>query len=293
MISILIACYNQDILTLISSIHAQGEALNIEFEIIAHDNGLDDEIQTTMQKQLEPLTHFHYYCRQSDSTRSASRNWMASKAKYPYLLFIDGDSAVVDDEFLRRYVSLLPTESIWVGGTAYRKDPPPTESKLRWIYGVAREMTSARDRKTLSSYGFSSFNFMIPKAVFDTIGFDEKIQAYGHEDTLLGQELIGTGHSIDHVDNPLYHEGLDENAVFLKKSAIGIQTMVELYQQGKLKEDTRLISTYRKLKGSGLLFLFKIFLNLSEGRLEKNLLGDNPKLKYFDIWKLGKLSKLM
>ena len=56
--------------------------------------------------------------------RSASRNWLASQAQFPYLVFLDGDSALPDDHYVDRYFGLLPPN--WFGWVE-----PPTAGKRR------------------------------------------------------------------------------------------------------------------------------------------------------------------
>lgn len=293
MISILIACFNHNIEELVRDLLDQGRALECPFELIIHDNGNDSILQTRQKKLFNSIPELRYANQQSDNSRSASRNWMANQAKYPYLIFIDGDSAVVDNDFIRRYVEQLPTENVIVGGTAYRLTPPTKERKLRWAYGVEREQLNAEERTSQGNQGFSSFNFLMPKIVFEKVQFDETIKAYGHEDSLLGKELVATGIRIQQIDNPLYHEGLDENQLFLDKTAEAVSTLASLVAQAKLGREIRLFAAYSTLEKSGLKLISCGLLRILRPLITYQLNSSRPIMKLFDLWKLSHLCDAM
>ena len=81
----------------------------------------------------------------------------------------------------------------------------------------------------------------------------------------------------------------DENALdFLSKTEIGICNLVNLYKENPLLiKDIKLINAYLFLKEWRLerfsLFLFKIV----KPYLKSRLLKPNPKLFYFNFYKLG------
>jgi glycosyltransferase involved in cell wall biosynthesis len=292
MISFLIACYEQDIRALVQSIHLQGKQRPEAFEIIAHDNGPDPSIHEMLQREFQELEGVRFEAGKSSPSRSASRNWLASQAQFPYLVFLDGDSAPPDTRYVDRYFDLLPTDSVWVGGTAYRQEAPEKGRRLRWVYGRAREERSARSRSSAREYGFSSFNFLIPASLFRSVQFKESIMDYGHEDTLFGVELADQGIHLSHCDNPLLHEGLDEDAVFLEKTRTGIHTLLQLIQEGTLKKGTRLYERYRRIQKFGLAPLYKLLFGMLRGAWERNLKSARPSLILFDLWRLGVLCEL-
>ena len=133
-------------------------------------------------------------------------------------------------------------------------------------------------------------NFLIPKAIFRQYPLDESIKGYGHEDTLLGIELKNNQVPIKHIDNPLCHIGLETAEEFLEKSISGIKNLSKLIQQGKIDYDVKLYSYFRLLKKSGLRTFFNLCLRLYIKGIEKQLKGDKPNLKLFDLWKLYQLS---
>ena len=75
---------------------------------------------------------------------------------------------------------------------------------------------------------------------------------YGHEDTLFGAELSDQGIALSHCDNPLFHEGLDEDSIFWKKDRTGIQTLLQLIEEGTLKTEHAFMINIRAYRASGL-----------------------------------------
>ena len=63
------------------------------------------------------------------------------------------------------------------------------------------------------------------------IRFNEELKQYGHEDTLLGYQLKKAGIEVLHIDNGLYHEGLESNREFLVKTKLGIENLSKLYDK--------------------------------------------------------------
>lgn len=292
MISFLIACYEQDIRMLVQSIHLQGKQRTEAIEIIAHDNGSDSTIHKMLQRAFQELKGVRFEAGKSSPSRSASRNWLASQAQFPYLVFLDGDSAPPDEQYVERYFDLLPTDSVWVGGTAYRQEAPEEGKRMRWVYGRAREERSAMSRSSAKEYGFSSFNFLIPASIFQSIQFRASIMHYGHEDTLFGVELSARGIVLSHCDNPLLHEGLDEDSVFLEKTRTGINTLLQLIGEGTLKKGTRLYEQYRLMQNLGLVPLYRLLFGMLRSTWERNLKSARPSLILFDLWRLGVLCEL-
>jgi hypothetical protein len=127
---------------------------------------------------------------------------------------------------------------------------------------------------------------LIRKEVVLQFPLDNAIQKYGHEDTLLGMNLAANNIKMLHIDNFVYHEGLDTNEVFLVKVKQSIETLVELYIQGKLPAETKLIKLHTrltKLKVNGIVtFFIKLFLPI----IEKNLRRSTPSIFYMDLLKL-------
>ena len=204
MISILIPIYNWDTTTLINSLVKQGNSINVPYEIIAIDdfsNSEHDDFNFSMN-------HYDFvkvYRNEKNLGRSKTRNLLAEKAQYNWLLFVDADS-FVEDKFLVNYVKEIQKgeADVICGGTIYSAIPPSKiEYKLHWNYGTKREVKSAKQRNELGFNSFASNNFAINSLTFATNQFDESLTEYGHEDTLLGKQLERSGAKIFHINNPV------------------------------------------------------------------------------------------
>ncbi len=219
--------------------------------------------------------------------RAGVRNFLARRARSPWLLFADADSAVVHSDFFLRYARAARQAQVVVGGTAYAEAPPAERAlRLRWHYGRHREQQPASARRRRPWASFRTHNFLIHKAAFEQVGgFDEEVRAYGHEDTLFGESLRRMGIEVLHIDNPLLHTGLEPASAFLDKSRQAVATLVALEQSGK-GVPTRLgavAARWDRLLG---IWPDRI-LAKAEARLARYLVAtDLPRLVAFDLLKL-------
>jgi GT2 family glycosyltransferase len=217
---------------------------------------------------------------QKNLGRVGIRNLLASEVLTPWLLFIDADSRLTSASFIVSYLNAIsPAVDVLAGGTAYAPfQKPPL---LREIYGKAREVAPATLRAKAPYSRLALNNLLIRKETFDRAGgLDAAITGYGHEDTLLGKQLERIHASIQHVDNPVIHAGLEADAHFILKSKEAARGLARLYHQGKLSpSDAKLIRVgilALSLPISGLLRFLAALLP------KKNLLGlDLIKLAAF------------
>ena len=89
MISILIPCYNYSVNKLVQNIHIQTEIEKINYEIICAEDG---STKLFTNSKIKKLKNVRYIINKENIGRSKIRNYLAKKAKYNWLLFIDCDS---------------------------------------------------------------------------------------------------------------------------------------------------------------------------------------------------------
>lgn len=302
MISVLIPVYNFDIRQLVRNLHAQLLAASVPFEIICLDDGSEETFKTQNRELLNPSTPppaadkstfqpftpstFSYEELQENLGRARIRNALAAKAQYPYLLFMDCDSKVISSNYIQTYLDHLHPETLLYGGRCYALEPPAQpELYFHWYYGTQREVSSAAERAQQQYHAFMTNNFLIPKAIFEQIRFDERLTQYGHEDTLFGLELQKRGINIKHLDNPLEHIGLEPVDIFLDKTRQGLRNLAFLSAQYPELE-TRLLRLYRKLDQMGLMQIAARFIKLLDNSILQNLTSRRPNLRLFDLYKL-------
>jgi hypothetical protein len=292
MISVLIPIYNFNVAKLVKDLHAQLTYANVVFEMILGD---DASTQQYNNEKLTDLPEVTYFSLPENIGRAKIRNLLVGKANFPYLLFMDCDAAVSSSLYINNYlveISRNSTPVCIIGGVAYRKQKPNPKYYLRWDYGNKRETTDADIRNEKPYKSFTSFNAVFSKSIFDLVKFDESFSTYGNEDTFFGNQLRNTKIPVIHINNPLFHDGLDTNEDYVSKVETSIDNLISLFRSKKIDSnfisENRLLAIYfrcKKLLSIPLLRLYyKIFLkNIKQRILRKS------SIFWLDVYKLGYL----
>ena len=285
MISICIPIYNFNVVDLIIIINNQGEKSKKPYEVICIDDGSNKEI-LKLNEEIKSYKKVKYLILKKNIGRSKIRNLFLENATYQNLLFIDCDCSIQNGNFLEKYFEQVENEVVY-GGRRHHDNPPKDKNKkLRWLYGIKKEDQNINYRVKNPYRCFRSNNFLIKKIIFSQIKFNEEIETYGHEDTLLSLELKKNKIAIFQINNPVFHEGIEDSSVFLEKTKSAIKNLVLLEKNNLDTSSIKLIKTYHlisKLKLKWLVFpMSKTILNI----LERQLLSSRPSLKIFDLYKL-------
>jgi len=277
MLSILIPCYNFNIYNLVKDIQKQGKLLKINFEIICIEDGSSEVFSNYNIKNLQYVT---YIVNKENIGRSKIRNLLAKKAKFNWLLFIDCDSKINNNKFLSNYTEKInQSNSIFYGKTEYSTNQKNTNKKLHWLYG--RKIESKRKKNQ-----FSSHHFLIQKKTFNQVNFDEKIEKYGHEDTIFSIQLKKKKYKLYYINNPLLHIGLEDNETFIKKTEQSIKNLITLKNRYNLNH-LRIIKTYNILSSVFLDYFLSFSFRLIKKQILKNLISNKPNMWLFQFYKLG------
>ncbi len=290
MLSVCIPVYNSNVCNLVNSLMQQIEALNLIAQIIVVDDASPQLCIENRALSTNPLVTYEEL--PQNFGRSKIRNYLAVKAKYEYLLFLDGDSLLCHNQFLANYLKLTKPDTLLYGGTNYEK-PKGKEYFLHYKYGVERECLPF-EKRNKNPYGtFKTNNFFVPKAFFEKVKFNEKVKGYGHEDTLFAKDIERAGLKIIHIENAVLHDGLETATAFIEKQLNAIQNMAQLYKQGILGNEVRLIRFYEKIRKTRMIKLVKRFYLRDKELLIENLISDKPKLSNLDRLKLGLFLELV
>lgn len=285
MLSIVIPIYNQDVRPLVTTLMKQCNKLNINYQILCFDD-MSEQKYKDMNKELAFRINVNYTEMSENLGRSKIRNWLGKAAFFDHILFLDGDSTIKNKDFVKNYIAHLPTNDVIYGGRKYMPKPPRAKKKiLHWKYGSKREALSAKKRRKQPYLNFQSNNFLIPEQLFKSHLFDENVNGYGYEDLLYAFDLQKSGIQIVHIENPVIHDGLEINTVFMKKTENAIKNLAILYKENKIPS-TRLTKGYEKLKNYNLLSSFAWTYKKMEDKINQNLLTDNPSIAFFNTWKL-------
>jgi Glycosyltransferases, probably involved in cell wall biogenesis len=290
MISICIPVYNYDVTSLVKGLHSQCISANINFEIILIDDLSENEFKEINSK-LSLISN--YIQLDKNVGRSRIRNLFLQYAKYEYLLFLDCDSVINNDQFIKNYLESFDNASeVIVGGRIYPVIHPDKNYLLRWKYCTIREQTD----NPSSNKAFMSNNFLIKKELFEKIKFDERIKMYGHEDTLFGYDLKKAGIRIKYINNPVLNGELESNKEFLKKTEQSIENLKYIldflnYDKGFINE-VSLLKSYFFLKKYKLDLFVNLIFKLKKRSLKWFLEKGIVFLWWFDFYKLGYLTSI-
>ena len=287
MLSILIPVYNYSIFSLVETLHKQVLECNIPFEIICLDDASQDFL--IENQRINKFTNVSYSVLQKNIGRSAIRNLLAEKAVYDDLLFLDADTFPVHENFVSSYISQINnSEKVVYGGILYQNIKPPKNELLRWIYGIKREALKVSDRNKNTYLSFLSLNFLIKKSVFSKVRFNESIPNLRHEDTLFSFELKQKQIEVIHIENPVYHLGIEDSKTFLRKSEEAVLGLKNLVESDLIAQDYVKLSYYfQTIKKYGLKNVFAFTFRIFKTLFIKQLLSKNPSLFLFDLYRLG------
>jgi len=294
MLSILIPTYNYNVFPLVQEVFRQCVKENIIFEIIV----LDDSSQKFHEEnnQINTLNNCFYTVLNQNIGRSAIRNLLSTKASFENLLFLDADVRLISNLFIKNYLNFIqnnPQYSVVYGGIVYQENKPDNNQLLRWIYGNKREALPAEKRSENAYISFLTLNFLIKKDVFAKVKFNEAIPNLRYEDLLFSYDLMKSNTSVQHINNQVVHNGIENSEFFLQKTNDSLKGLKFLLANNYLPDDyARLSAVYKLLKQTKLIVLIDLIYKLRKNSFKKNLLSSKPSLLIYDIYRLGYFSKL-
>ena len=210
------------------------------------------------------------------------------------MLFIDADTYLPStaEAYMLGWIPMMNTYRVICGGILYHDAPPgDPDNLLRWKYGKWKEQKRASERNKNPYAWFSTFNVLLSRDIFSKIRFNEELKQYGYEDRLMGYQLKKAGIDILHIDNGLFHEGLETNKEFINKTKLGIENLSWLYNnvtdKRSFSKTVRVLKTYNWLKFFRITrILAWIFIRFRE-RLEIRIEAGKHSLLWFRIFKVA------
>ena len=280
-LSILIPCYNWNIYQLIFDLtkQCQEEYNTNSYEIICIEDGSTHLFENNKTSKLKNVK---YQILKKNIGRAAIRNLLAQKAKFEWLLFIDCDSKIITQDFIKKYKIQSQKKQknhIYYGQTIYQKNTLQA-TILHEKYGKKIESKSKKNN-------FSSHHFLIQKKLFKKASFDETIQSYGYEDILF---QIKSNFQFTYINNPLFHIGLKKTDDFLKDCESGLKNLCNYTEEKDVIQKIKILKWWKQLSLIHYLILM-LFICLQENII-KNLKSKQPSLLLFQFYKLGLLIKL-
>jgi glycosyltransferase involved in cell wall biosynthesis len=290
-ISVCIPVYNFDIKNLVIALRTEIQTNQIDAEIILIDDASDNRFNEIYKEASVYTNQFLFL--DKNIGRSKIRNLFLKHTKGDYLLFLDCDAKIDNTDFLKNYLQEIEQNrgvEVIYGNfkivSAYLKT-------LRNRYSVEREIFSG-DRTSDFSV-FKTVNFMIQRKTFIKFPFDETLANYGYEDYVFAKKMELNQVKFSAINNPVIHIDDTPNEVFLAKTETAMNSLFQLskfVENENYIKDIKVLRMARKIKNLG---FSKLFIFLYEGLVKKiilkNLLSENPNVKYLDVYKLTLLLK--
>ncbi|MBQ0152845.1 MAG: glycosyltransferase family 2 protein, partial [Chryseobacterium sp.] len=182
------------------------------------------------------------------------------------------------------------------GGRVVSDKVPQDDFKLRWKFANERENLKLEDRLKFPFLGFQTNNFIIKKDILQKNLFNPEIKKYGYEDLLFAMDLQANSIKIDHIENPILNNDIEENKVYLSKVEDSMESLATMFSNASSKKnikEVKVVKAYDLIKSLGLSKLILFFYGFFQVKIKRNLLSKNPNLRLLDLYKLGLLLKIM
>lgn len=299
-LSILLPSYNNVCVSLVQVLQRQADALRgkldkpFRYEIIVADDGSTDAACIDANRVIGDMLHCRYLRMEQNVGRAQIRNVLISESRGDYVLLIDSDLFLCDDNYLYKYAT--STADVVYGGTriggeglAMVDNEANTENlkgNLRYIYEKKAEPSHrAAFRQLRPNQEISVCNLYARRDIMEAHPFDSRFKAYGYEDVLFGKRLAESGIEVTHIDNPVLINEFESNSVFVKKTEEAILTLCRFEQDlegySNLKTKVSTLGRYIPLS------LFRLWHRIMKNKEKRNLTGSKPNLLLFKLYKLG------
>lgn len=299
-LSILLPSYNNVCVSLVQVLQCQADALRgkldkpFRYEIIVADDCSTDAACIDANRVIGDMLHCRYLRMEQNVGRAQIRNVLISESRGDYVLLIDSDLFLCDDNYLYKYAT--STADVVYGGTriggegfAMVDNEANTENlkgNLRYIYEKKAEPSHrAVFRQLRPNQEISVCNLYARRDIMEAHPFDSRFKAYGYEDVLFGKRLAESGIEVTHIDNPVLINEFEPNSVFVKKTEEAILTLCRFEQDlegySNLKTKVTTLGRYIPLS------LFRLWHRIMKNKEKRNLTGSKPSLLLFKLYKLG------
>lgn len=299
-LSILLPSYNNVCVSLVQALQRQADALRgkldkpFRYEIIVADDCSTDAACIDANRVIGDMLHCRYLRMEQNVGRAQIRNVLISESRGDYVLLIDSDLFLCDDNYLYKYAT--STADVVYGGTRIggeglvmvdnEANTENLKGNLRYIYEKKAEPSHrAAFRQLRPNQEISVCNLYARRDIMEAHPFDSRFKAYGYEDVLFGKRLAESGIEVTHIDNPVLINEFEPNSVFVKKTEEAILTLCRFEQDlegySNLKTKVTTLGRYIPLS------LFRLWHRIMKNKEKRNLVGPKPSLLLFKLYKLG------
>lgn len=287
MLSVLIPVYNYNVTELVNSVHKQLLATNINFEIICLDDKSNREI-TASNLSVEELSNTTYKLSNTNNGIAVNRQILVDMAIYEWIILIDADVELKDENYITNYLNVLNKGCDFVfGGFDYKNIVPQKSHLLRWKYGKKHEALLANSRNINPYKVIIAANMLAKKTCYKNLKLDSLGNNYAM-DYFFGALLKENNEKVLHIDNQVYHLGIESSAKYLRKKELAVETLLRLYSNQQInKHSNDLLKAFVFSKKIKLNYLFSWTYSILNSTLRKNLTGNIPFIKLLQLYKLS------
>lgn len=293
-ISVCIPAFNLDVRPLVHDLNDQIVTQKLDVEIVVLDDGSNEEFKE-LNRSLKEL--INYIELPENVGRAKIRNLFLNYTKGDFLLFLDCDGKVISQNFIANYLGAIASLTEVICGGRIYPDFVEENKRLSWTFGTRVESKSHHERAEKPYDSFMTNNFLIKRIVFETYPFNEMIQTYGHEDTLFGFLLKKNKIQLNHLNNPIFNDQVEENSEFLIKSIEAVRNLYKILVYLKFDPEfitsVRLLRFYYKLKEYRLTWLISVYAPLTNKIFKFRMKQGDISLFLFNIYKLDALHSIL
>lgn len=259
----------------------------IEVEIVMMEDGSTDE--TSLHNNAEACAESplcRYIINKENVGRACVRNRLMRAAKGEWLLLQDSGLQIPNDNFLENFVSALnehPGAQVVCGGVHFENHD---SRSLRYRYEMATACRRSVASRQCDPYASMLFSCMLlHRSVAERIPVDERFVTYGYEDVMYGKQLREKHIEVLHIDNPVTDFIDESNEAYMRKTEQAMHTLYTFREE--LKDEVRLLQALERLRRWVPLAAISGFHRIFGGIIRRNLSGDNPWWRLFNVYKLG------
>lgn len=286
-LSILIPVYNtictQLVLLLADQCRSIAQADKLfRYEIIVADDASTCKECLEANAAINDLDDCRYVVKPTNTGSAATRNYLASIARYDWLMFLDSDMQIPSPRFVHTYLN-QEAGGVINGGVSIA---PFDRHNLRYLYEKACEPAHTPEQRARRPYqSFRSANFLIQREAMLRCPFDERFTRSGYEDVMLGKQLHGNGIPVHHIDNPVSMTDFEPNVEYMDKIDRSLATLCRFRQE--LRGYSRLITIDEGIHLKAVRGAVRLWQRLAGPLIRRILCSRHPCLKLFNLYRIG------
>lgn len=285
-LSILIPTYNQVCIEKVAKLKCLCDSIKgLNYEILVADDGSQDSTAIRRNSAINEMKNCKFIRKENNEGSAATRNLLAKTGKYKWLLFLDCDMDITDENFIRNYIERCEDGCVINGGIKIGGSYEADKHNLRYLYEHSKESAHTAEQRTKRPYkSFRSTNFMISKSLFLSIKFEEKMKRY--EDVYFGKVLRQRNVKVIHINNPVEMNDFESNNDYIRKIELDARVLNKF--SNELRGYSQLLTLAETIKRMPPLYYSIKLWHFAFGKPERYLLTSNrPCLKLLNLYRIG------